>query len=75
MFRDADGCQGHYEAISVVEFAGRLSTTGDSGGHYTCDIKDSFSKTWFRTNDSRLPIQIDEANVSKKGYVFLFKRV
>ena len=39
-FRDVQGCQGHYEAIAVVEFAGRLSSSGQSAGHYTCDVKD-----------------------------------
>ena len=75
VFRDAEGCQGQFEAISVIDFAGRLSSTGESGGHYTCDIKESKSNKWFRTNDSRLPIQIEEAQVSKTGYVVLFKRV
>ena len=74
-FRDAEGCQAFYEAVSVVDFAGRLSTSGESGGHYTCDIKDSKTKSWFRTNDSCLPVLIDEAQVSKTGYVVLFKQI
>ena len=39
-FRDIEGHQGQYEAVSVIEFTGRLDATGASGGHYTCDIKE-----------------------------------
>ena len=60
--------------MSVIEFAGRLSSTGESGGHYTCDTRCSKSGTWFRTNDSCEPIQIEAVDVSKTAYVVLYKR-
>ena len=56
------------------KFKGRLSPTGESDGHYTCDIKENISNMWFKTNDSRNPIQISVSDVSKHGYVVLFKR-
>ena len=74
IFRDADGSQVWYEAISVIEYMGRLSQTGESEGHYICDIKESNSKTWFRTNDNCTPVQIGTSDVSQQGYVILFKR-
>ena len=63
-----------YECIGVIEFDGRLSTSGQSGGHYTCDIKERMSNMWFRTNDERNPITIQVADVSKYAYIVLLKR-
>ena len=75
IFRDVAGSQVWYEAISVIEHKGRLSSTGDSGGHYVCDVKDKTSNRWFRTNDDCIPIKIRTSDVSQNGYVVLFKRV
>ena len=75
IFRDTAGSQVWYEAISVIQHMGRLSSSGESGGHYVCDVKDKISNRWFRTNDDCTPIQIRTSDVSKNGYVVLFKRV
>ena len=74
IFRDAEGSQVWYEAIAVIEYMGRLSQTGESDGHYICDIKESISNKWFRTNDNYTPIPIRTPDVSQNGYVILFRR-
>ena len=74
-FRDEQSNQDWYEAISVIEFDGTLNSSGESTGHYTCDIKESLLKTWFKTNDSSAPIPIRVSDVSQYGYVVLFKRI
>ena len=58
----------------MIEFDGRLSPTGESAGHYTCDVKEKISNMWFRTNDNSDPIQIRTSDVSQLGYVVLYKR-
>ena len=63
-----------YGAIAVVEYKGTISSTGDSQGHYTCDIKYPNRKLWYRTNDSRIPFTIPVKNVSKYPYVVLYKK-
>ena len=73
--RDESGFQNWYEPISVIEYQGRLSSTGESQGHYICDIKDVNTNCWFRTNDNCDPVQIQSSAVSKNGYVVLFKRI
>ena len=73
-FRDSEGFQGWYEAISVIEYNGRLNSSGESDGHYTCDIKENITNMWFKTNDSTDPFQIRVSDVSKHGYVVLYKR-
>ena len=75
IFRDASNFQTFYEAISVIEFKGNVTKTGQSNGHYICDVKDAATNTWFRTNVDRDPIEIPVSAVSKLAYVVLYKRV
>ena len=74
-FRDEGGFQAFYEPISVIEFMGNVTRTGQSNGHYICDIKEIETKAWFRTNDDRDPTEIPVSAVSKLAYVVLYKRV
>ena len=64
-----------YEAIAAIEYQGTLSRAGVSQGHYICDIKDSSTKLWFRTNDNSNPIQIGASGVSRKPFAVLYKRL
>ena len=59
----------------MLEYDGRLSTTGESAGHYTCDIKENVSNMWFKTNDDKIPKQIRDSDVTQFGYVVMYKRV
>ena len=69
------GTSSQYELISVIEYRGSVTATGISQGHYICDIKDSSSGRWFRTNDNNNPISIECDDVSKLAYVVLYKRI
>ena len=68
-FRDALGTQAWYQALSVIEYRGRVNLTGDSEGHYLCDVKNKETNLWFRTNDDSLPIPVNINDVSQNGYV------
>ena len=72
--RDAGEYDAWYEPTAVIEFRGSLRSTGESQGHYICDLKDKMSNLWFRTNDNCDPIPISNEDVSQYGYVVLFKR-
>ena len=63
-----------YECIAVLEYDGRLRRTGESGGHYTCDVKESISNMWFRTNDDKEPMPIEISDVSQNAYVVLLRQ-
>ena len=52
----------------MIEYKGQLSRDGASQGHYTCDVKDKASKTWFRTNDDCDPIKLKMPEVSKNSF-------
>ena len=72
--RDKQGQDGFYEPIAVIEYLGKLSSTGLSRGHYTCDVRQFPTEEWYRTNDSTVPSKICQDEVSKYGYVVLFRR-
>ena len=74
-YRDENGSEAWYEAISVLEFHGSISNSGESRGHYTCDVKDAQTGTWYRTNDNCNPVQIQKKDVSKHGYVVLYRQI
>ena len=75
LFRDVSGMNAFYQLISVIDYKGRVTSIGDSQGHYTCDVQDVKTKFWFRTNDNCTPLQIQNTEVSKNGYVMLYKRI
>ena len=63
-----------YESIAVIEYLGNITRSGDTWGHYICDVRDKWFR-WYRTNDNQNPIQLKVSDVSKKGYAIMFKRV
>ena len=71
--RDIDGNHQFYQPIAVIEYTGQLSNSGEFTGHYTCDVKEYLTNNWYRTNDSKIPKRISSSDVSKLGYVVLFK--
>ena len=73
--RDSLSNEAQYEAVSVIEYKGNVTSTGYSVGHYICDVKDRSSGKWFRTNDNDDPIPIEDEDVSKSAYVVLYKRL
>ena len=61
--------------MSIIEYKGSINRSGESEGHYICDIKDRSTRRWFRTNDNSEPIQIDVEDVSKFAYVILYRKL
>ena len=64
-----------FSPIACIEFQGTVSSSGDSKGHYICDIKSETEGTWIRTNDNDEPKAIEETQVSNMPYVVLFRKV
>ena len=73
-FRDQQGFNANYEVISALEFRGSIDHSGESHGHYICDVQDKTTNSWFRTNDNSYPVPIQPDAVTKKAYVVLLKR-
>ena len=72
---DSTGNVSKYETISIIEYQGSVSSLGRSEGHYICDIKERSTKQWYRTNDNNNPIPIEVEDVTKCGYVFLYRKL
>ena len=49
-------------------------SSGESQGHYVCDVQDRLTTSWFRTNDNAYPVPINQNQVTKKAYVVLLNR-
>ena len=74
-FRDSNGKRGSFETVSIIEYDGKLHSAGTSFGHYLCDVKDPYTKSWYRTNDNSKPRLLEEDDVSKQGYILLLKKI
>ena len=61
-----------FEPIAVIHHTGSTSR-GSTFGHYRADILDHDSKEWIRTSDDEPVKTIDSSNISKQGYIFLYK--
>ena len=61
-----------YSPIAVIEHEGRVTKSGNSAGHYICDVKSH--ENWYRTNDESIPKLIPKNKVTRYGYVILYKR-
>ena len=74
-YRDANSKLFDYEPIASIEFRGTVSSTGNSSGHYICDLKAEGNRSWYRTNDNDSPKLIHADEVTKCSYVTLYKRI
>ena len=73
-FRDVSSQVFNYEPIACIEFRGTVTSTGQSSGHYICDVKPKFSNEWYRTDDTKTFKLKDENNVTNLSYVTLYRK-
>ena len=73
-FRDNYGNRGMFQSIAAISHHGRMTTDGEGQGHYTCDVKTKDGR-WYRTNDNKVPVLVNERNLSKKCVVVLYSKV
>ena len=59
----------------MLEFRGSINSSGESQGHYICDVQDKTSTSWFRTNDNRIPVPIEPDIVSNLANVILYRKM
>ena len=59
--------------MAVVEYVGSLSRAGLSQGYYICDVKDVDSNSWYITDDSSYPVELEVSEVSRNAFVILYK--
>ena len=72
---DIDNITCVYEPISVIEHEGNAMSSGETEGHYVCDVKWKNDQNWYNTNDENIPKLIPKQKVTKYGYIILYKRI
>ena len=75
IIRDKEDTVSQYEPVSIIEFQGSVRSTGQSDGHYVCDVKDRSTGMWIRTNDNNDPQPIELEDVSNFAYVVLYRKI
>ena len=75
IIRDTADTVSRYEPVAIIEFQGSVRSTGESDGHYVCDIKERSTKMWFRTNDNNDPQPLEFEDVTKLAYVVLYRKM
>ena len=70
---DINGESAKFFPIAIIHHTGNV--TGDSThGHYQADVRNKETNSWFRTSDNDCPISLSGENLTRKGYIFLYKK-
>ena len=72
--KDTQNVQQIYEPIAIIQHEGFFTSKGETRGHYLCDIKYHKNQNWYNTNDENIPKLLSKQNVTKYGYVILYKK-
>ena len=70
---DYFGHSARFSPIGVIEHQGTVVGTSVTG-HYTADVFNNSTQQWYRTSDSAPPQMISKNDITKSGYVFLYKK-
>lgn len=70
---DNNGTVSYFDPIAVIDHIGSVSASGDSRGHYLCDVR-TRTGIWMHTDDNKKPVQIKKKRVSKQGAVVLYHK-
>ena len=75
IIEDEENNQHTYEPIAVIEHEGRFTSSRKSQGHYVCDVKNFEDNLWYNTNDETVPKLISRQQITRYGYVILYRRI
>ena len=71
---DSNNIPRAYELIAAVQHIGRITEFGAEGGHYICDVKCYRDGVFYRTDDEKRPTILKRTEISRRGYIILYKR-
>ena len=74
LLQDVEGKKATFTPIAVIHHNGGV-INNITQGHYQADILDKKSDKWIRTSDDEDPVIISKDNITKAGYIFLYKKV
>ena len=73
LLQDFSGRPGVFSPIAVTHHTGEVMQN-TTRGHYQADVLHKSSNSWFRTSDDEPPVEITEADLTDRGYMFLYKK-
>ena len=71
---DADKKVGKFLPLAIIHHSGSIIDQ-TTRGHYQTDVRNKETGSWFRTSDNDPPKKLNSSGLTKKGYIFLFKKV
>ena len=71
---DVEGNSGMFSPIAVIHHSGEV-VNNTTMGHYQADVLGRVSNQWFRTSDDEAPAKIQKNEVTKEGYIFVYKKL
>ena len=73
LLHDISGKSTTFSPIAVIHHAGEV-IQNTTRGHYQADVLQKTTNKWFRTSDDEAPIEIEQRDLTEKGYIFLYKK-
>ena len=71
---DVDKRVGKFLPLSIIHHSGSIIEQ-TIRGHYQTDVRNKETGTWFRTSDNDKPKKLNSNGLTKKGYIYLFKKI
>merc|ERR1711867_42284 len=71
---DVGGKIGKFLPLAIIYHSGGVLEQ-TTYGHYQADVINKVTRTWFRTSDNDQPKELNASGLTKKGYIFLYKKV
>ena len=71
---DSNNCPRTYTPLSIIQHSGGIEHNVRSARHYMCDVKNIQDNKWYHTSDSTEPRVLRKNQVTKNGFIVLYKR-
>ena len=71
---DADKKVGKFLPLAIIHHSGSI-VEQTTRGHFQTDVRNKETGTWFRTSDNDQPKKLNSSNLTKKGYIYLYKKI
>ena len=71
---DIDRKVGKFLPIAIIHHSGSIIEQ-TTRGHYQTDVRNKETGSWFRTSDNDPPKKLNASGLTKKGYIYLYKKI
>ena len=71
---DKDKKVGKFLPLTIIHHSGSIIEQ-TTRGHYQADVRNKETGSWFRTSDNDQPKKLNASGLTRKGYIFLYKKI